>query len=180
MNIANKTLTALQTKEIFTEIFTDHFNLSFYGFIRNFNDHFLLLEHYNEDGFYNGIIIFRRADITRIKWDNNDLNSAFKLIARQKEVKEIAEINIESMETIIRSVEKAYKHVNLQIQNADDEWSVIGQVIVMDADTIIVKEFGTMSSLDKGMLMLPIDDITRVDAGGIYENNLMKILNSAK
>jgi hypothetical protein len=136
-----------------------------------------VLEHYTLDGIYNGIIIFRRVDITRIKWDNPNLNTIYKLIKRQKELKEIADINLESLESIIRSVEKGYKHVKLQIQNTNNNWFVIGQVIVMDSDTIIVKEFATNTSLDRGMLMLPISDITRIDAGGIYEENLLKTFN---
>jgi hypothetical protein len=32
-----------------------------------------------------------------------------------------------------------------------------------------------MSTLDRGMLMISINDVTRVEAGGIYENNLLKI-----
>ena len=53
MKTANKTLKTLQSKEIFVDIYTDNFGNSFYGFIRNFNEIFLLLEHYNDDGIYN-------------------------------------------------------------------------------------------------------------------------------
>jgi hypothetical protein len=65
--------------------------------------------------------------------------------------------------------------VTLHIQDINSDWAIIGQVQEIDTDTIVIKEFGTMSSLDRGMLMLSIADITRVDADGIYENNLLKI-----
>ena len=175
MNIADNTLKSLHTNDTFVDIFTDHFDESFYGFIIDFNDKFLLLEHYNDDSLYNGIIVFRREDITRIKWDNNGINSAFKLISRQKNIKGFVEIDIKSIESILKSVDKTFKHVNLQIQNINSDWSIIGQIQEIDSETIILKEFGTMSTLDRGMLMLSIADITRVDAGGIYENNLLKI-----
>jgi len=181
MKTADNTLKTLQTKDIFVDIYTDHFDESFYGFVRNFNDDLLLLEHYNDDSFYNGIIVFRREDITRIKWDNNDINSAFKLVTRQENIKElISEINIESIESIIKSIDKTFKHVNLQIQNINSDWSIIGQIQEIDAEIIIIKEFGTKSTLDRGMLMLSTPDITRVDADGIYENNLLKIHNENK
>lgn len=175
MSIVDKTLKTLQTKDIFVNIFTDHFDESLYGFIRDFNDEFLLLEHYNEDGFYNGIVIFKRQDITRTRWNNNQIKSAFNIITRQDQIKELADISIDSIESIIKSVDKAFGYVSLQIQDINSEWTIIGQVQEMDTETIVIKEFGTMSTLDRAMLMLSIGDITRVDAGGIYESNLMKI-----
>src|ERR1035437_9922477 len=139
MKTSENTIKTLQTKDVFVDIYTDHFDESFYGFVRNFNDDFLLLEHYNDDSFYNGIIVFRREDITRIKWDNNDINSAFKLVTRQENIKElISEINIESIESIIKSIDKTFKHVNLQIQNINSDWSIIGQIQEIDAETIII------------------------------------------
>jgi len=175
MNIADKTLKTLQTKDIFVDIYTDHYDDSLYGFIRKFNDKFLLLEYYNEDGLYNGIVIFKREDITRIKWDNNDINSAFKLITRHKQFTELVDINIDSIEHIIESVNKAFKYVSLWIQDINSDWIIIGQILEMDNDTIVIKEFGTKSTLDRGTLMLSVSDITRIDAGGIYETNLLKI-----
>jgi hypothetical protein len=175
MEIANKTLETLQKKEIYVDIFTDHYDESFFGFVRVFNDNFLLLEHYNEDGFYNGIVIFKRQDITRIRWDNNEIKSASKLITRQVQIKELAGISIDSIESIIKSVDKAFGYVSLKIQDINSDWIIIGQIQEIDGDTIVIKEFGTMATLDRGVLMLSIVDITRVDAGGLYENNLMKI-----
>lgn len=175
MKIADKTLETLQTKEIYVDIFTDHYDESFFGFVRVFNDHFLLLEHYNDDGFYNGIIVFKRQDITRIRWDNNEIKSASKIITRQEQIIELADIRIDSIESIIKSIEKAFGYISLKIQDLNSDWIIIGQIQEMDTDTIVIKEFGTMSTLDRSMLMLSLADITRVDAGGLYENNLMKI-----
>ena len=175
MEIADKTLETLQTKEIYVDIFTDHYDASFFGFIRIYNDNYVLLEHYNLDGFYNGIIVFRRQDITRIRWDNNEIKSASLITTRQEKIKDLEFISIESIESIIKSVDKTFGYVCLQIQNINSEWSIIGQLQEMDSETIVIKEFGTMSTLDRAMLMFSIDDITRVDAGGLYENNLMKV-----
>lgn len=175
MSLADKTLQILQTKEIYVDIFTDHYDESFFGFVRVFNDNFLLLEHYNEDGFFNGIVIFKRQDITRIRWGNNEIKSATKIIIRQEQIKELANISIDSIESIIKSVDKAFGYISLKIQDINSDWIIIGQIQEIDTETIVIKEFGTPSTLDRGILMLSIGDITRVDAGGLYENNLMKI-----
>ena len=175
MKIADKKLEALKTEEIYVDIYTDHYDESSFGFVRIFNDNFLLLEHYNEDGFYNGIIIFRRQDITRIRWDNNEVKSHLKTITRQEKIKELADINLDSIESILKSVDKTFGYVSLQIQDINSGLTIIGQIEEMDTETIIIKEFGTMSTIDRSMLMFSIADITRVGAGGLYEKNLMKI-----
>jgi len=175
MKLADKTLETLQTKEIYVDMFTDHYDIGFYGFVQGFNDKYVLLEHYNEDGFYNGIIIFRRQDITRIRWDNNEIKNYSKLITRQENIKKFTDISLTSIESILKSVAQTFGHVSLQIQDINSGWTIIGEIEEIDTETIVIKEFGTMSTMDRAMLMFSIADITRVDAGGIYEMNLLKI-----
>jgi hypothetical protein len=47
----------------------------------------------------------------------------------------------------------------------------------MDDETLILDSFGTRSTLDRKHLMISMSDITRVDAGGIYEKNLQILFN---
>ena len=94
MSIETKTLQNLEAKNTFVDIYTDMFEESFYGFIKQFNRDFLLLEHYNDDGLYNGIVVFKRSDISRIKWDNNEINSTRKLINLHSDKKKIGAIKI--------------------------------------------------------------------------------------
>lgn len=175
MSIVDKTLKMIQTKDILVDLYTDSYDESFYGFIKKQNDEFLLLEHYNNDGFYNGILIFKRKDITRLKWDNNYTNSAFKLIERKKDISKLDKINIDSIENILKSINDIFGYISIQVQDINKDWAIIGQIQEMDSDFIVIKEFGTMSTLDRGMLMIAVSDITRIDADGIYEINLMKI-----
>ncbi|MBA3680441.1 MAG: hypothetical protein H0W73_04630 [Bacteroidetes bacterium] len=177
MSIEIKTLKKIQTENIFVDLFTDLFEESFYGFVRQFNKDFLLLEHYNDDGLYNGIVVFRRSDITRIKWDNNEINSTRKLLNKHSDGKKITAIKIDSIQTILKTINKTYKHVTINIQNIDSDICIIGEIKEMDKSTIVVHEFGTKKSLDRGTIMFSVDDITRVDAGGIYENTILTTHN---
>ena len=161
------------------DVYTDLYDDNFYGFIINFNDDFLLLEHFNEDLTYNGIIIFRREDITRIKWGGNDLSSCLKLIDNSARIKSVNDIRIDSIESILDSISIMYKHVTLQIQNIDRGMCIIGEIEDMDDENIVINQFGTQSTLDRSFMMIALEEITRVDAGGIYETNLLKIYNKA-
>jgi len=173
MSIEIKTLKTLKTENIFVDLFTDMFEESFYGFIKQFNKDFLLLEHYNDDGLYNGIIVFRRSDITRIKWDNNEINSTRKFLNKHLDGKKISAIKIDSIQTILKTINKTYKHVTISIQNIDNGMCIIGEIKEIDKSTIVIHEFGTKKTLDRGTIMFSISDITRVDAGGIYENTIL-------
>ncbi|MEO5645579.1 MAG: hypothetical protein ABIQ40_02935 [Bacteroidia bacterium] len=180
MTIRTKILKKLHKENIFVDIFTDLFTSSYYGYIRKFNDDLLLLEHYNDDGLYNGIVVFRTADITRIKWDNNDINSTCKTINKHNQGKKILAIKIDSLEIALKSIDGLYNHITVSIQHLDNGMVIIGTIKEMDKETILIHEYGTRSSLDRGMLMLSINDITRIDAGGTYENGLMKVHQKKK
>jgi hypothetical protein len=177
MKVSDNTLKTLQNNEVLVDIYTDHFNESFFGFILNYNNDFLLLEHYNEDGLYNGIIVFRREDITRIRWDNNEINSVLSLIKRVENFEIFSRIKIDSLKNVLKSINEVYFHLSLRIQNINTDWSIIGQLEEMDSETIIIKEFGTMSTLDRAYLMFSTNEITRIDADGIYENNIIRLHN---
>lgn len=174
MTLQIKTHKKLQKENVFVDVFTDMFNESMYGFIRKSNNDFLLLEYYNDNGLYNGIIVLRLSDITRIKWDNNDINSTQKLISKHSDEKKIAAIKIDSIQDILKSINMIFKYVCIHIQDIDDGMCIIGEIEEMDESTLIVKEFGTRATLDRGRIMISLDDITRIDAGGIYETGLLK------
>ncbi len=40
-----------------------------------------------------------------------------------------------------------------------------------------IKEYGTYASLDRKMLMLSLNEITKIEAGSEYEQNLFELFN---
>ena len=177
MSVEKKYLEKLSKENILVDIFTDNYAESFYGFIVKFNDDFLLLEHYNDDLIYNGIIIFKTENITRIKWNGNDINNSFELLDISKRNKIVYNIEIDTLNSIINTISKIYGHINLSIQDLDSGMCIIGEVEEMDDEKIVVNQFGTKSTNDRTYLMLSTKDITKIEAGGIYELNLMKLHN---
>lgn len=180
MSVERKYLEKLKSENTLVDIYTDNYEESFYGFIVKFNEDFLLLEHFNDDLIYNGIIIFKTEDITRIKWSGNDLNSSFALLDESKRMEIVNGIEIDSLNSIINSVSKIYGHINLSIQDIDSGMCIIGEVNEMDEEKIVINQFGTKATIDRTYLMISTKDITKVEAGGIYELNLMKLHNISK
>ena len=175
MSLATKTLQMLQDKKVFANIYDDSHDTNIVGFVRKFNDEFLLLDSYNTDGYYDGIVIFRRGFISRIEWDNNKTINIEKLLDTRKAAKEVASVKLDSIQQILKTVSKAYSCITVLMEDVDDEDSFIGQITAMDKTTVVMHELGPKATMDRGMLMFSINDITRVEAGSIYERSLLRV-----
>jgi hypothetical protein len=173
MDIAAKHLQLLKKDRVFVDVYADHFDESLYGFIREYNDEFLLLEHYNNEILYNGIVVLSRNDITRIRWGNNEIQNSSYLVSAHDDEDKIEKVRIDSLESTLNSVQDAFGYVTIHMQHVDNGMCIIGQIQEIDATSILLKEYGTLKSLDRGMILLAMEDITRVDAGGLYERGLV-------
>jgi hypothetical protein len=177
MNIETKYLEKLKTEKTFADIYTDSFEESIYGFIFDFNEEFLLLEQFTDIGKADGIAIIKRENISRIKWAGNDIETASHFALKEKQNEKIGKLKIDSIQNILKSVQSAFGYVNLNIQHIDNGMCIIGEIEEMDEETVIIKEYGTYTSLDRKMLMLNISEITKVEGGGQYEQNLHELFN---
>ena len=175
MILQQKYLEKFQSEKIFVDVYKDHFEESTYGFIINFNDEFILLEQFTNIGEANGIGIIRRENITRVRWEGNDISTTEKFAKKENRIPNVFNIKIDSIHEALQSVQDKFGYVILNIQNIDTGMIIIGQIEEMDNETIIIHEFGTYTSLDRKRIMINIDEITKIEAGGDYENNLKEI-----
>jgi hypothetical protein len=118
-----------------------------------------------------------RHNITRIRWSGNDIESTSKLIDNSKRQTGKLTIDLTSIQTILQTVNKTFNHLTVHIQDIDQSVCFIGQIYEMDDNSIVIHEFGTKSSLDRKFILLGLEDITRIDVGGQYENNLKRLFN---
>ena len=177
IELKTKYLNKLKTEQILADFYTDNYDESDYGFVIDFNDDFLIIEQFNNECKYDGLTIFLRQNITRIRWSGNDIESVSKLIDISKRQSGKINIDLTSIQTVLQTVNKLYNHLTIHIQDIDKEVCFIGQIHEMDNDSIVIHEFGTKGTLDRKYILLSINDITRIDAGGQYENNLRILFN---
>jgi hypothetical protein len=176
MNLEQKQLDRFIKEETFINIFTDNYDDSYLGFLIDSNDQFLVLKKFDDKGNFDGIIIIFIENITRIRWDGNEISSIFKLIENSKRFSEKNIIDISSMDSVLKSLSEIYGYVNIAIQDIDSSVCFIGEITEMDDETLILNEFGTKVSLDRKMLMISKVNITLIESGGIYEEGLKKLL----
>jgi len=175
MSLETKYLKKIINERTFVDIYNDNYEESCYGYILDFNDTFLVLDSYNDESIADGIIVFFRGNITRIRWGGNEISSASKLIDNSKRTNIKSEIDLSSVQNVIKSINENYGYINISIQDIDSSVCFIGEICEMDEETVVIDEFGTKTSLDRKNIMLSINDITKIEAGGIYEENLKKL-----
>jgi len=176
MKIETKYLKKLKFSRELVDIYTDRYDETEFGFIIDFNDDYLVIESIDDESNPNGISIFNRENITRIRWGGNQIESTQKLIDQSKRLKDIKKIDLTSIQTILKSVQNIFGYVCVFIEDLDSGVCFIGEIEEMDDETIIIYEYGTKTSLDRKRIMLNIDDITKVEGGGNYEESIKKLI----
>ncbi len=178
MDIKETYLRKFKQEKTFIDLYIDSRERSYYGFIADFNDEFLVLKMFNHVSQYDGIVIIKRDEVLRFHWGGNDIENTFKLIYKKDYDLEVPHIILESMETILRSIVKNYQYFSVRLQSLDDDF-FIGEIEELDHNTLILNAIGTKISLDRKFVMIDLDQISFIEAGGVYENNL-KILFEKK
>ena len=69
--------------------------------------------------------------------------------------------------------EDRFGHVSLHVERPGQQMCFIGQVIELDDDFIRMNQYGTLKRMDRSELLIRVDEITRVEAGGKYERKLI-------
>ena len=96
MNIETKNLKRIIEDKTFVDVYTDSYNESTYGFVIDFNDTFLVLYSFDDDSKANGIVIFFRENITRIRWGGNEISSVYSLIDTSEKASTSIDIDLSS------------------------------------------------------------------------------------
>ncbi len=172
MSTANKTFKTLLAKNLSVEVFTERCDEPFLGFIREFNDKFLLLEYYNSEQIFAGIIVFKRSSIRRVRWEVGHERALHPGLPKEELTKKLAGIHIGSLENVIKSVDRTFGYVGIRSVNSDGEFGVIGKIREMDSSTLVVTELVPGVPSHSTMLMLHMQDIIYIDAGSAYANDL--------
>lgn len=128
---------------------------------------------FNDDGEYNGIMVFRTDDVTRVRWGDNELEAQRRLIERVKEMPIAPELNLGNISEIVESVQKHFGYVSIATEELNDEVIYIGEVVSIDEDFLVLNEYGFKDALDRSMLILRTPEVTRIDADDKYLKTIL-------
>ena len=176
MAVADKILKVLKLSQELVDVYRDELsNESLTGVVTDFSDEFLYLSLFNDSGAANGISVVFRRDITRMRWSGNERQSIAELIEAAGAKATKPRVELDSMQTVLKSVSAAFGYVNVMIEHVDDSITFIGEISELDEESIVIDTYGTFSTRDRSQLFLRCQDLTRVDADASYERSVAQL-----
>ncbi|APR81386.1 Hypothetical protein A7982_06733 [Minicystis rosea] len=124
---------------------------------------------YQTDGF----VAARISDISRIKSGGRELDMAATVARFRDEPLTIPDVALLEISSALSFFNKTFGHASVYVERLDPGVCFIGQEVELDDDFVRLRQYGTMKSMDRSELLLRYADITRVDAGGSYESQLV-------
>jgi hypothetical protein len=174
MSILLKTLKLLHKDAELVDLYRDRLDdESLTGIVTAFSDDFIYLSLFSDSGLCNGISVVRISDITRVRWEGNERISIQQLVDKKGTKPLAPELNLSTMQSVIKSVQSIFGYVNLLTEEMDSGISFIGKVIEIDDSHILFNGYGTMTSRDKNKMLIDLSEITRVDADAPYEKDIV-------
>jgi|GEM_PF-3492586 len=150
----------------------------FTGVILDYDGSFFVFGFVNDDdGTTDGISVMRTGDVTSIESGGNMLSSIEKLMADEKAAFNKKEIDLSSIKNAIKSVQDNYGYVAIHSEYSSEGY-FIGTVDKIDDQYVLLNKYGSMSALDRGKVLLPLQDISRVDADARYEKSIVKLVTT--
>jgi hypothetical protein len=174
MSVFTNMLEKLKKDETLIDIYRDEIvDNCLTGIISDYNDLLCYSSIVYEDGTEDGISIVKTKDITRLRWEGNARESLILLMKEKKTTLSKPKLSILTLREAIESVQNHFGYVDIHIEYMNDETCFIGEVEDIDDDHLVLNEFGTMSSRDRHRLLVPLDQISRIDAGDQYEKDIV-------
>ena len=173
MSLIDKKIAEIKLSKDTVDIYRDRISdESLTGVVADFNKEFLVLSLLTDEGESNGISVFYRDDITRLRTGGNMRTSISELSKFRSTNVKAPKINLNSIDDILSSVQEEYGYVNTHTEALDDEICFIGKILEQDDMWVSLKGYGTMDNRDTNELLIDKEEISRVDAGALYEESV--------
>ena len=175
MSVLDKYLQELQSSGEIVNIYREHTEGSSARLCRiNAVSSFAVYAtNFNDDGEYDGIMVFRKDDVTRLRWGDNELEAQRRLVERVEDIPVAPELDLENIPKIVESVQKHFGCVSIATEEINDEVIYIGEVVSVDKDFLVLNEYGSKDALDRSMLILRTPEVTRIDADDKYQKTIL-------
>lgn len=154
----------------------------FYSQIIDFNEFFVLVRRVLPDnGDVDGYSLLFKDLVRNISWEG-ELISQLKILLDDSDVMKmtksddkIRNINIHNdFFKILKRINSLFGHITVYDASDNGEF-YFGQIKETDEKYILMKVIGDKSHFDDKNMLLRLEDIGRIDFGGIYDESMLKI-----
>ncbi|MEQ1929374.1 MAG: hypothetical protein ABL957_02420 [Parvularculaceae bacterium] len=182
MNVRAKTLDRLKQDALIADFYRDSLTGidAITGTIFGATADFLAVNVFKDSGAADGVSVFWLHDLTRVRWNHLPARSVSILRnATGFAAPPTPLLQLSNVREAIASMYKAFGHVCLYAERLDSDICYIGTVAEIDDHHVVLNELKSLDRNGLASIMLPLDEITRLDAGGDYERDLEIVTKQA-
>jgi hypothetical protein len=166
-------------KNVVVEVYRDRIaREALVGRLLQYSPTVLVMEKLDDLYRYDGVVAVRPADITRLRLGGTELKMGTNVASpRRRKGAVLPKVALLEISSAITLMNKKFGHVALFVEGIDDDVCFIGEEIAVDDDFVLIREYGTLRSMDRSELLVRLDEVTRVDADGQYERQLVGLFS---
>ena len=180
-NIIDDTLNSLKESKKLAELSTENPDDFIFCQIIDYNDDFTLVRRIvTDNGQFDGYSLLFTGNIRTISWDGELLGQLEILLEdcnkeKTESIDKISDINIDShFFKTIKRINSLFGHISVYDSTHPEDF-YFGQVKDIDEYCILMSLMGDKSIMDDKNIVLRLEDIGRIDFGGIYDENMLKL-----
>lgn len=155
-------------------------DMTYWGVLTDYNDGYIYLSLVDMDGLPDGIVIFEKDQLSRIRWGSAKLKSVKKLFDNKGGTLVQPDLCIDDLGSILNSVLSHFEYVGINIEQLDDDALILGEILDQDSEYMIVSEFLNKENRCSSNVLLYISDITGVEAGDTYKEDILTLNKAQK
>lgn len=172
MSILEEKLKECRASQEFVEIYRDRLtHEALLMRVLQHSSHVVIGQRVDDVHGVDGLVALRVSDVTRLKRGGRELAGARTDLPKAEPLDSFALLELTSALTLLQ---KRYGYASVYTERLDSGVCFIGEHGELDDDFVVLNVYGTFKSLDRYELIIPTPEITRVEAGGQYESELMR------
>lgn len=142
----------------------------YWGILIDYSKDFLFLSLVDMDGLSDGVVIFERSQLTRIRWQTSKIEAVSMLMKKKKAKHHDVFTSLNSTREILENTQKSFGYIGFLIENLDDDALVIGEIENIDDLYVIVSEYANKDHVEfkPSKVLCAIDDISLIEVGSTY------------
>jgi hypothetical protein len=143
------------------------------GYVLEIGPRFFLLALINDEMRFNGFQCLRLADVRNLEVPARYAGFAEAALKKRSErLPSTPPVNVRSLPDLLLTANKSFPLVTIHRERADPDVCHIGRVTKVDKDHVFLLEIGPDAVWDTETEKYRLEQITRVDFGGGYEEAL--------
>jgi hypothetical protein len=151
---------------------------SVYGYILYHDSEYVTIKEYNQNGFYEGLEIFRTEAIENIAWNGNNMIARTKIIHRVGINTDPVDVDITSFDGFINTVNAKYGYVVVSNDRGDTCYR--GPVVAHDSEFIHMIRLGGATRMDRSSYLIRMTNVTSLSVDSICDRNILMLHNGTE